>query len=397
MVWIPGGLFEYHATSASPWYDGSHFARDGVVCVTINYRVGAEGFLYLGDGIANVGLLDQLAALRWVQENIAGFGGDPSNVTIFGESAGALSVGTLLAMPRAKGLFRRAIIQSGGGHHVTTAAIAERIGRRFAEKLGVQPTRKAIASVPQDRFLQVQEALREDLLAHPDPSFWGEVALTSLPWEPVIDGDVVPARPIDRVRAGAGSEIDLLSGSNTEENRLFLVTSGAIDQITPAALAGMVAGLGLPVDPTLVAYRAIHPDVGVGDLFAAIMTDWYWRLPAMRIADAHATNAPPGSTYMYEFAWRSPQFGGRLGAGHSLEIAFVFDNLGNKTEATHGPNPPQSVADAMHGAWVAFAKTGDPGWAKYDPIRRATMHFDVTSALVDDPLARERAIWEGFR
>src|SRR5262245_17515236 len=138
VVWIPGGMFEYHATGASPWYDGARFARDGVVCVTINYRVGAEGFLYLGDGIANLGLLDQVAALEWVQENIAAFGGDPGNVTIFGESAGAMSVSTLLSMPRADGLFRRAIAQSGAAHHVSSPASARLVGLRMAEKLGVE-------------------------------------------------------------------------------------------------------------------------------------------------------------------------------------------------------------------------------------------------------------------
>ena len=134
MVWIPGGMFEFHGTGASPWYDGSRFARDGIVCVTINYRVGAEGFLYLGEGNANRGLLDQIAALEWVRENIAAFGGDPGNVTIFGESAGAMSVGTLLAMPRAEGLFRRAIAQSGAAHHVISAATAQRVGQRLAEQ-----------------------------------------------------------------------------------------------------------------------------------------------------------------------------------------------------------------------------------------------------------------------
>ncbi len=128
MVWIPGGMVEYHGTGASPWYDG-------IVCVTSNYRVGAEGFLYLGDGIANLGLLDQIAALEWVRDNIAAFGGDPGNVTIFGESAGAMSVGTLLSMPRAEGLFRRAIAQSGAAHHVSSAATAQRVGQRLAEKL----------------------------------------------------------------------------------------------------------------------------------------------------------------------------------------------------------------------------------------------------------------------
>src|SRR5215471_253019 len=148
MVWIAGGLFEYHGTGASPLYDGSHFARDGIVCVTINYRVGAEGFLYLDEGNANRGLLDQIAALQWVRENISAFGGDPGNVTIFGESAGGMSVGTLLSMPRAEGLFQRAIAESGSAHHVTSAEIARRISQYIAEKLGVTATREAIAAVP---------------------------------------------------------------------------------------------------------------------------------------------------------------------------------------------------------------------------------------------------------
>jgi para-nitrobenzyl esterase len=397
MVWVPGGLYEYHGTGACPWYDGSRFARDGVVCVTINYRVGADGFLYLGDGVANLGLLDQIAALEWVRDNIAAFGGDPANVTIFGESAGALSIGTLLSMPCAAGLFRRAIVQSGGAHHVSSAATAERIGKRLAERMGVPATRDAIAAAPLERMIEAQIELRNELLAQPDPAFWGEVALTNLPWQPVIDGKVIPERPIDRIHAGAGADIDLLVGTNIEETRLFLVPGGAIDQIPPEALAGTVAAYGLPVDTALAAYRELHPVASVGDLFSAVQTDWYWRIPAMRLADAHAANATTSPTYMYEFAWRSPQFGGRLGAGHSLEIAFVFDTLGNRTEPTHGPNPPQSLADAMHDAWVAFAATGDPGWPKYGLRRRATMHFDTSSQIVDDPLARERALWEGVR
>lgn len=397
MVWIPGGMFEYHGTGGCSWYDGSRFARDGVVCVTINYRVGAEGFLYLGDGIANLGLLDQLAALEWVRDNIAGFGGDPGNVTIFGESAGALSIGILLSMPRVEGLFRRAIVQSGGAHHVTSAATAERIGRRLAEKLVVEPTRDAIAAVPVDRFLQAQGELRGELDARPDPEFWGEVALTNLPWQPVIDGDVIPARPIDRILAGAGSDIDLLAGSNTEEWRLFVVPGGVIEHITPEALAATVAGLGLPAEAALAAYRDLHPGASVGDLLAAVMTDWYWRVPAIRLTDAHATNATTAPTYMYEFAWRSPQFNGLLGAAHSLEIAFVFDTLGNSTEPTHGANPPQPLADAMHHAWIAFATTGDPGWPKYDLKRRSTMRFDATSRVVDDPRCKERELWDGIR
>ena len=236
MVWIPGGMYEYHATGACPWYDGSRFARDGIVCVTINYRVGAEGFLYLGDGIANLGLLDQVAALEWVKDNIAAFGGDPDNVTIFGESAGALSIGTLLSMHRAEGLFRRAIVQSGAAQHVISAASARRVGQILAEKLGVAATRKAIAAVPVERLLTAQAEFRDDLAAHPDPERWGEVVVSMLPWQPVVDGEVIVAPPLDRIAAGASADIDLLVGTNIDEKRLFLVPGGAIDQVTFEAL-----------------------------------------------------------------------------------------------------------------------------------------------------------------
>ena len=395
MVWIPGGMFEFHATGATAFYDGSRFARDGVVCVTINYRVGAEGFLYLGDGIANLGLLDQIAALEWVRENIAAFGGDPGKVTIFGESAGAMSVATLLTMPRAKGLFRRAIVQSGNTPNVTSAATAARIGRRLAEKLGVAASREAIAAISPERVLQAQAQLRDDLLARPDPAFWGEVALSYLPWAPTVDGETIPEPPLDRIRAGAAADIDLLVGSNTEETRLFLLSDGSIDRVTEEALVAMAAAYGLPAEG-LSAYRAAHPGASAGDLFSTIQTDWYWRVPAVRLADAHASNAR-AATYMYEFAWRSPQMGGRLGAAHSVEIPFVFDTLGLGTEPMLGRNPPQPLADAMHRAWVAFAAGGDCGWPKYDPARRATMRFDTTSEVVDDPLALELALWKGVR
>jgi para-nitrobenzyl esterase len=398
MVWIPGGMFEYHGTGAAPWYDGSRFARDGIVCVTINYRVGAEGFLYLGDGIANLGLLDQVAALEWVRENIVAFGGDPDNVTIFGESAGAMSVGTLLSMPRAEGLFRRAIAQSGAAHNVSSAASARRVGLRLAEKLGVEATREAIAAVLPDRVLAAQAELRTDLLAHPDPERWGDDVVTSmLPWQPVVDGDIIPARPIDRVVTGAGADIDVMVGTNTDEHRLFLVPGGAIEHVAHEALVAVVAAYGLPVDAALHAYRSAHPGASAGALLAAIQTDWYWRLPAIRLADAHAKNAKTSPTYMYEFGWRSPQFNGLLGACHALEIAFVFDTLGNGTEPLLGADPPQPLADAMHAAWVAFATSGNCGWPKYDLDRRATMHFDTSSEVVDDPRSAERALWEGVR
>jgi carboxylesterase type B len=396
MVWIAGGGFEFHGTGASPWYDGSRFARDGIVCVTINYRVAADGFLYLGGGNANRGLLDQVAALEWVRDNIAGFGGDPGNVTVFGQSAGAMSIGTLLSMPRAEGLFRRAIVQSGGAHQVISAETARRVSQRLAEKLGVEATREAIAAVPVDRLLQAQAELMDDLVAHPDPERWGlETVVNMMLWQPVIDGDVIPARPIERIGAGVGADIDLLVGSTQDEWRVFLVPSGMIDQVTAEALAGAVAAYGLPEEATLAAYRAAHPDASAGDLLAAIQGDWYIRIPAIRLADAHAPHT--GATYMYEFAWRSPQFDGRLGACHGAEIPFVFDTLGHGTELLWGTDPPQSLADSMHAAWVGFATHGDPGWPRYDLSRRATMRFDVPSEIVEDPLSAERSLWEGVR
>jgi para-nitrobenzyl esterase len=392
MVWIPGSAFQY-GTAATPWYDGSHFARDGVVCVTINYRVGPDGFLYLGEGDANRALLDQIAALQWVRENVAAFGGDPHNVTVFGESAGAMCIGVLLSMPRAEGLFHRAIAESGVAHPVMSVATARQVGEILAEKLGVAATCEAIAAVPVDRMIDAQMALNGDLFLRPDPARWGTEVVASLtPWLPVIDGDVIPERPIDRIVAGASADIDIMVGTNTDEWRLFLASGGAIDQVTDEALAGTVMLYGLPIEETLATYRAAHPGASAGDLLAALQTDWWCRIPALRVADAHAKS--PAGTCMYEFAWRTPQFNGRLGACHALEIPFVFDTLGKETAALWGNDPPQQLADTMHAAWVAFAKTGEPGWPKYDPQRRETMRFDTTSAVVDDPRSAERALWE---
>ena len=184
-------------------------------------------------------------------------------------------------------------------------------------------------------------------------------------------------------------------GSNTEETRLFFLSDGSIDRITDAAVVAMAAAYGLPAE-ALGGYRAAHPGASAGDLFSAIQTDWYWRIPAIRLADAHSTNAR-ASTYMYEFAWRSPQLGGRLGAAHAVEIPFVFDTLGLGTEPLLGRDPPQSLADVMHDAWVAFATSGSCGWPKYDLAHRPTMRFDTASQVVGDPLAVKLALWNGIR
>lgn len=395
MVWFPGGIFE-HGTSANPSYDGSRFARDGIVCVTINYRAAADGFLHFRDGNSNRGLLDQLAALEWVQTNIAGFGGDPGNVTLFGQSAGAMSIGTMLALPQAEDAFRRAILQSGGGHQVTSVESAQKVGQRLADALGVDFTREAMAGVPLDRLIESELKLKAELVSNPDPGIWGlETVMSSMLWQPVLDGKIIDIRPIDRIRTGASAIIDLMVGSNSDEWNFMFVPDGMIDQISPAILAASIPGYGLPVDEALSAYRVERPGATDGELLSAILSDWYFRIPALQVADAHATGA--GATYAYEFNWKSPEFDGRLGAAHGVEIPFVFDTLSDQTDPLLGPNPPQALADAMHAAWVSFAKTGTVGWPRYDLCQRATMRFDTRSAVVHDPRSAVRSLWEGIR
>lgn len=407
MVWSPGGSYQF---SSGASYDGSRFARDGVVCVTFSWRTGADGFLYLGedDDGANLGLLDHVAALTWVRDNIASFGGDPDRVTIFGESAGAMSIGVLLSVPRANGLFRRAVLQSGAAHHVVPAPEAARIGARLAEVLGVPASRDALAEVPVERLLEAQGQVCGEVIGTPDRARWGrEVVASTMPFHPVVDGDVVPAQPIERIAAGASADVDVLVGTNSDDWRMFPVLAGFIDTVTDEALAGPVErfgpwsldAFGLAADTALPAYRAARPDGSPGDLLADVLTDWWVRVPALRLADAHAP--APAATYMYEFGWPSPVFDGRLGACHALELPFVFDTLDLGRDqmmgGALGENPPQELADRMHGAWVAFAANGDPGWPRYDLVRRPVMRLDTTPSVMEDPYARERDLWKGIR
>jgi para-nitrobenzyl esterase len=409
IVWITGGSFQF---GAAGWYDGSRFARDGVVLVSINYRPGAEGFLQLRDAVPNRGLLDQVAALQWIHEEAARFGGDPDLVTVCGESAGAMSIGALLAMPAARGLFRRAILQSGAAHHVLPDMTALRIGAALAGVLGVEPTLDAVSAVPPERVLGAHEQLRAELLAHPDPSRWSaDVVASCMLMQPVVDGDVIPAAPVDRIQAGSAADVDVLIGTNEDDWRLFLAASGGIAQVTDASLAGPVASFGsmsaeaygMPVERGLADYRERLPSASPGELLAAIQTDWWCRIPALRLADAHTGAGTPAAarTFMYEFAWPSPVAGGSFGACHALEIPFVFDTLdegaGQMLGVLLGDEPPQALATRMHRAWVSFAATGDPGWPAYDLEQRRTMRFGVTSTVVDDPRAWERRVWAGRR
>lgn len=395
LVWIHGGAFA-NGSGIVAQYDGSAFARDGVVLVTLNYRLNADGFLDIDDADTetNLGLRDQIAALQWVRDNIAAFGGDPAQVTIAGESAGSMSVAALLSSPHAAGLMQRAIMQSGSGHTAITRAEAQYVTADLARRLGVEPTREALAAVPLDELYAAQSEIFVEIQTLPDPARWGAVAAHMMPFMPVIDCDVLPQVPIAGIADGAAAGIDVLVGSNTHENRLFMVPNGVADTITDEVLPFFVGAYGLPVEESLVVYGELGSTPG--EVAEAVATDWMFRIPSVRVAEAQIANG--ARAFVYEFAWESPMFDGRLGAAHYLEIPFVFDTLHVPgSEPTHGTQPPQQLADEMHRAWVSFVRTGDPGWQPYDTERRPVMRFADESAVVNDPRAAARRLWTGVR
>jgi para-nitrobenzyl esterase len=261
------------------------------------------------------------------------------------------------------------------------------ITAELARKLSIPPTAEAFAAVPADRLLSAQSWLRAEIGARPDPAVWGEAALNMMPFEPVLTELPLPA---------ADCGVQLLMGSNREEYRLFLVPGGLLDTLPESTLRATAAGYGLDPDKASAVYREARPGATPGELFEALVTDWFYRIPAVRLAEA-----VPGS-YLYEFAWRSPCYDGRLGACHSLELGFVFDRCDDPARTPIlGGRPPGTVADAMHRAWVAFAGTGDPGWEPYDRHTRTTMVFgggpDAASGTAHDLGAGERELWEGLR
>jgi para-nitrobenzyl esterase len=393
MVWIHGGAFR-NGSGAVPSYDGRAFARDGVVMVSLNYRLGAPGFCLLPDAPANLGIRDQLAALAWVQEDIAAFGGDPGNVTIFGESAGAMSVTTLVSVAAGSGLFTRAVAQSGAGHSVATAEDARLITAELATRLGIEPTAAAFAEVDVDRLIAVQQSVSVDASANPDPGRWGRsIVAAGMAFLPVVDGELITERPVDAIAAGVGHDVPMLIGTTTEEFRFFTVPTGLTAAVTPDMLRGLAAGYGWnPAVPDL--YTANRPGASPGDVMAAAITDQYFRVPAIRLAEARADAPTP--TYCYEFAWGTTVRD--LGACHAVEISFVFDTLAEPTSKwLVGDDVPQSLADEVHAKWVAFARDGSPGWTPYDTDRRAVQTFaHPSSHLAEDPRSDERLAWDGL-
>ena len=405
MVWIHGGGFTIGASSQA-LYDGSVLARRGdVVVVTVNYRLGPLGFIRLADvtdgkipSSGNEGMLDQVAALEWVRDNIAEFGGDPGNVTIFGESAGGMSVGTLLAMPAARGLFHKAIPQSGACHTGAPVARANRTAERVLSKLGVNSG--DIAAI---RALTPAQLLTGTMLADgktPDPEF-------GMAYQPVIDGTHVPRAAIEMVADGSASGVAVMVGSTLEEWKLFSLMDASLHKLDRSGLGARMsrrltaeAADGV-IDSYAKARAQRGESVAPGDLFTAIETDRVFRIPGVRLAQVQPRH--DARVYSYLFTWPSPAMGGVLGSCHALELGFVFGTNhipGMSSFAGTGP-AAEKLATQMQDAWLAFAKSGDPSnestgkWNRYDEVHRSTMVFGANTKLEEAPRDEERRAWEG--
>jgi para-nitrobenzyl esterase len=400
MVWIHGGGFEM-GSGSSPLYHGESFAEDGVLLVTLNYRLGAMGFLELGHldpaetGSGNVGLLDQIAALEWVRDNIASFGGDPANVTVFGESAGAMSVGLLLAMPRARGLFHKAVLQSGAASSGRAPEQAARDTGEFLELTGCS-TVAELRAAPVEQLLAAHATMGSRRVADPEQLIRTHGnPLAFLSFRPVADGSEVPSDPLAAISAGSAAGVPVLVGTNLEEWKLFALMTPASD--SDEALTRRAALLSDDLESVLDAYRSEHPEGDLAALECALLTDVVFRIPAVLLADAQAAHAP---VYQYRFDWRTPVWGGAIGAAHAVEIPFVFDLVEDqRLHVLVGPEAPKPLARAMHDAWIAFARDGVPAadllatWPRVDSDGRPVMLLDTESSLAMDPEATTTKFW----
>jgi len=384
LVWIHGGAFSSGAGSL-PWYSGERFAANGdMVVVSINYRLGVLGFLCLpGVSEGNLGLLDQVAALNFVRANIAAFGGNPQNVTVVGQSAGAAAIVILMTMPRAHGLFRRAILQSTPfGRMARTLDDAHRIGRRLLEVLSLEPAQAAtLKSLP---FAQLVRGQGE--VARLEKKF----ADTFAPFWPVIDGAVYPGKVAPALKDGAGAAIDIMIGTTREEMAAFYCIDEQIARAEPAAVEAVFASMFKSDWPhyydEIRRTRASNSNAAV---LGQLMTQASFQLGSLRMAEWRADQGHPA--YVYQFDWQSPA---GFESCHCLEIPFVFNNLANwiGSPMLQGADPDETrgLAEAMHGAWIAFARSGKPDhprlpvWPPYRREDRMTMRFDRVITPVSD-------------
>ena len=367
MVWIYGGAYRFGASSLVG-YDGTVLARQNVVVVTFNHRIGVEGYAYLPGVPANRALLDQVAALGWVSENIAAFGGDPDRVTVFGESAGAGAIASLLVMPAADGLFRRAIAQSVPGTFFSPALAAD-VTAAIAAEAGLPPTTEAFAAADPARLTAASDAVRP--ADHMER--WGPVGRTGVPFSPVVDGEVLPAAPWRALAAGAGRGVDLITGHNRDEYRLFTELNGQRGTITDEAASDVLRGLAAGDKPGdkqgadgAAAYREAYPDADAETLFELVNSDWLFRMPTLHLAQAHA--AAGGKTFLYQVNFEASEAG--FGACHAIDVPLVFGVYSGLGRMLFGPEPPASavaLGDLMRSQWAAFAASGAPGWPQYTP------------------------------
>ncbi|HEX6245033.1 MAG TPA: carboxylesterase/lipase family protein [Polyangiales bacterium] len=392
MFWIHGGGFQA-GSGSSPGYDGTRLVQRGdVVVVSINHRLNVFGFLYLGEAVdpaqrtGNVGMLDIVEALRWVRDNIARFGGDPEQVTIFGESGGGRKVGTLLAMPEAKGLFHRAIIQSGPSWKSVTLEEAEKARAAMFEALQIAP-----GDVAALRAVPAAELLRA-YFAGTRKFSWNHVVTG---FAPVVDGAVLPAHPFDPTASDLMPDVPLIAGTNRTELTLQLAGDKAAFELDQAGLEARVRmSFGERATELLNIYRSAEPDASPSELYFLIISDSRYCAPMMSIAERRAAlgKAP---VYFYYFCWETPVEDGRLLSPHALEIAFVFDNTERSSRFTGGGPRAEALAAKLSSAWIEFASSGTPAaeglptWAPYDAQRRATLVINDESVMVDDP-TRER-------
>ena len=400
MVWIHGGAF-VTGSGSLVLYRGHSLARHGdVVVVTINYRLGVLGFAAHPDLLdeetglsANWGILDQIAALEWVRDNIAGFGGDPGAVTVFGESAGAMSVSTLLGMPRAAGLFHRAIAQSGGPVGVAFDAGA-RTTAMVAETLGLDGAVAGLRDVPVERILAAQATIASTV------TIGG-----GLPFVPVIDGTAIPQPPLVGIHGGVSAGVSVLAGTNREEMTFFAIGDRKAFALDDSGLRRRVERhLGADAAEAIETYAKSRTDAGLpatpSDIWFALQSDLVFRIPCTRMLQIQAAHQP--QTYGYLFTWPSPAIGGVLRSCHALELPFVFDTLdlpGSATFAGDGPDAHR-LSRRLQAAWLAFVRTGDPTtedlgpWPAYGTAR-TTMVIDADCGTVDAPMEPERAFWDG--
>ncbi|MBF4633489.1 carboxylesterase/lipase family protein [Agreia pratensis] len=407
MVWIHGGGY-IGGSNSSGLNNGAELAATfDVVVVSINYRLGALGYLQLGhllgDGFAdagNLGVLDQIAALEWVRDNIAAFGGDPQCVTVFGESAGGAAVATLLGTPRAEGLFHRAIVQSGTAERARGLAESEAVTASFLAAAGLtEQTASRLLDMPLEELLAAQ-------LRFTDAFAKGVVGL-ALPFQPTIDGRVLSELPLDAVRRGVNAGVPLLVGTNRNEASFFTEPMAGDGESVDATEAKIAAVLTEEVSTDARGRAADYKGVLADELgheprdrqvLESLLTDRLYRQPTNRLLDARASST--AKTYAYLFTWETPLFDGRMGACHVLDVPFVFRQL-DRIEAVSlvGDQPPQQLSDWMSATWVRFADTGVPlaaglpEWVPYGPSDRSTMELNTRPTLLNDPLAGLRRFW----